>query len=107
MNQVVSAILQRDVTQPKILYTQLPNFRGSNKFNEYQHHQLSHLQPHPNKITDEDILHFLQCLLKNKATDLWQTLRIISETTFRDVLMQFKQEVACEEIKENYNNKWS
>ena len=65
MNQVVSiinslpVILQRDVSQTKVLYTQAPNFRGSkSKLNEFEHLLFNYLRSRQHKITEMNKLHY-------------------------------------------------
>ena len=107
MNQVLSAmnslptILQRDFTHTTVLHTQLPNFRGSkDKFTDFEHLLLNHLRPHQHRMTEENKLHYFQSLLRDEAIEFWQTLRINSKTTLRDVLLQFRQKFAREDFKE-------
>ena len=73
MNQVVSAIsslpaiLKRDVTQTKVLHTQVPIFRVSkNKFNEFELLLLNHLRTHQHKITEQNKLHYSQSFLRDE-----------------------------------------
>ena len=91
----IPTILQRDATQTKKLHTQVPNSSGSkDKFNEFEDLLINHLQPHQHKITEENKLHSFQSLPREGAINLWQTLRINSETNLRDVLIQFRQNFA-------------
>ena len=43
---------------------------------------------------------YFQCLLIDEATEFWRTLRINSETSLRDVLLQFRQDFAREIFQE-------
>ena len=90
INQILSsinslpAILQRDVTQTKVLNTQIPNLvyqipntRGSKqKFNEFEHFLLKHLRPQQYMTTEENNIRCFQNLLKDEINDWWKTLRI-------------------------------
>ena len=101
-------ILQGDDTQTKVLKTQKADFRGSkHKLNEFEHLLLNHLRPHQQRITEKNNLHYFPCLLRYEGIEFWQTLRINSESTFRDVLLQFKQKIAQEDFKEVSKYKWN
>ena len=76
MNQEVSAInnlsaiLQREVTQTRVLHTQVPNFRGSeDKFNKLKHLLFNHLRPHFYRIREENKLQYFQSLLRDQSVD--------------------------------------
>ena len=89
------------LTQPKILQTQVPLFKGNrDKYNEFEHLLLNHLRPHAHKLTEEQKLNYFQSLLRDDAIEFWQTLPITTETTLRDILMAFKKEYAKEELSE-------
>ena len=89
------------LTQPKILQTQVPLFKGNrDKYNEFEHLLLNHLRPHANKLTEEQKLNYFQSLLRDDAIEFWQTLTITTETTLRDILTAFKKEYAKEELSE-------
>ena len=86
INQVVQAInslpaiLQRDVTQTKVQHTQVPNFIGSkDEINEFKHFLLNQLQPDRHRINEETKLHYFQNILRDEASESWQTLRINSK----------------------------
>ena len=98
MNQVVSAInsplaiLQSNVTQIKVLHTQVPKFIGSkDKSIEFEHLLLNHLLPHQHKITEENKLHYFPSLLRDEVVVFRQTLRISTKTTPRNVLIKFQK----------------
>ena len=85
----VSAILQREITQTKMLRTQVPNLIDKkDEFNVFENPQLNQLLPHQHMITDENKLHYLQNLMRDQDIDFWQTLRISSDFTLTDVLNQ-------------------
>ena len=114
MEQVVDAIhrlpqiLHRDAHQQKVLSTQVPNFRGSkDKFNEFEHLLLNHLRPHQNRLTEEAKLQYFQSLLRDEAIEFWQTLRINSETTLKDVLQLFNKEFTKDDFREVSKYKWN
>ena len=45
------------LTQPKILQTQVPLFKGNrDKYNEFEHLLLNHIRPHAHKLTEEQKL---------------------------------------------------
>ena len=89
------------ITQPKILQTQVPLFKGNReKYNEFEHLLLSHLQPHAHKLTEEQKLKNFKSLLRDDAIEFWQTLTITTETTLKDILAAFKKEYAKEELSE-------
>ena len=89
------------LTQPKILQTQVPLFKGNrDKYNEFEHLLLNHLRPHAHKLTEEQKLNYFQSLLRDDAIEFWQTLTITTETTLRDILTAFKKEYAKEELSE-------
>ena len=55
------AILQRDVNQYNVLYTEMANLRVSkNKFSEFDHLLRNHLRPppHQHRITEKNKLHY-------------------------------------------------
>ena len=88
------------ITQPKI-QTQVPLFKGNReKYNEFEHLLLNHLRPHAHKLTEEQKLNYFQSLLRDDAIEFWQTLKITTETTLRDILAAFKKEYAKEELTE-------
>ena len=106
LNQVVrainslTAILQRDVTQTKVLHTQVSNFPGSkDEFNEFEQSLLNHLRPYQHRITEENRLRYFQCFPEDEAIDFWQKLKINTETTLRNELLQFTHESAGEDFK--------
>ena len=114
INQVVipinslPAILQRDITQIKVLHTQVSNFRGLKyKFNELEHLLLNHMPQHQHTKTKENKLYYFQNLLRDEAIDLWQTMRINSETNVREILIQFRQKFAREDFKKTSKFKWN
>ena len=87
------------ITQPKILQTQVPLFKGvREKDNEFEHLLLNHLRPHVHKQKEEQKLNFFQSLLIDDAIEFWQTLTITTETTLKDILAAFKKEYAKEEL---------
>ena len=89
------------LTQPKILQTQVPLFKGNrDKYNEFEHLLLNHLRPHAHKLTEEQKHNYFQSLLRDDAIEFWQTLTITTETTLRDILTAFKKENAKEELSE-------
>ena len=95
-------------TNTKLLQTHVPNFRGTkDKYNEFEHLLLNHFRPFANKITEEDIIHFFQSLLRDEAIDFWQTITISSPTTLQDVLQIFRKEFAKEDMREVARYKWN
>ena len=57
-------------TQPKILQTQVPLFKGNReKYNKFEHLLLNHLRPHAHKLTEEQKLNYFQSLLKDDAIE--------------------------------------
>ena len=84
-------ILQRDAAQTRMLYRQIPFFRGSqHKLNEFEHLLLNHLRPHQNHIIEKNKFHFFQSLLCEKAIDFWPTLLASPETTLKFVLDKYR-----------------
>ena len=89
------------LTQPKILQTQVPLFKGNrDKYNEFEHLLLNHLRPHAHKLTEEQKLNYFQSLLRDDAIEFWLTLTITTESTLKDILAAFKKEYAKEELSE-------
>ena len=89
------------ITQPKILQTQVPLFKGNReKYNEFEHLLLNHLRQHVHKLTEEQKVNYFQSLLRDDAIEFWQTLTITLETTLRDILAAFKKKYAKEELTE-------
>ena len=100
-------ILQRDTTHTRILNTQVSNFGGSNdKIHEFEHLLLNHLMPHENRITEEYNLYYCQRLLRDQAVVFWQALQKTPETTQKDVLDKYPQEIAKDDFKEVSKPKW-
>ena len=88
-------------TNTKLLQTHVPTFRGSkDKYNEFEHLLLNNFRPIANKITEEDKIHVFQSLLRDEATDFWQTITINPTTTLQDVLQLFRKEFAKEDMRE-------
>ena len=57
------------LTQPQILQTQVPLFKGNrDKYNEFEHLLLNHLRPHAHKLTEEQKLNYFQSLLRDDAS---------------------------------------
>ena len=89
------------VIQPKILQTQVPLFRGNrDKYNEIKHLLKNHTRPHMNKLTEDQKLNYFRSLLRDDAIELWQTLKINTETTLPDILLAFNNKYAKEDLKE-------
>ena len=53
-----------------------------------------------NKLTEEQKLNYFQSLLRDKAIEFCQTLKITTETTLHDVLQAFNKEYAKEDLRE-------
>ena len=97
----VRSIMGETLTQPKILQTQVPLFKGNrDKYYEFEHLLLNHLRPHAHKLTEEQKLNLFQSLLRDDAIEFWQTLTITTETTLKDILAAFKKVYAKEELSE-------
>ena len=100
MNQVVnainslSAILQCEFTQIKMLHTQVPKFRGSKgKVNEFEHLLLNHLRPHQHRITEKNKFLYFQSLSGDEAIDAaWQ--RRASQTC-PDLVLFVREFIVC------------
>ena len=83
--------IKSTTTNTKLLQTHVLNFRGQkDKFVEFEHLLLNHLSPLANKITEENKLHFFQCLLRDDAIEYWQSIQITPLTTLKDVLDLFR-----------------
>ena len=81
------------ITQPKILQTQVPLFKGNReKYNEFEHLLLNRLRPHAQILREEQKLNYFQSLLRDDAIDFCQILKITTATTLRDILVAFKKE---------------
>ena len=84
--------IKSTTTNTKLLQTHVPNFTGQkDKFVEFEHFLLNHLSPLANKITEENKLHFFQSLLRDEATEYWQSIQITPLTTLKDVLDLFRK----------------
>ena len=112
IDHVVTAVnnlpqfLQRCATQNRLLNTWVPNFSGSkDNFHKIERLQFNHLWLHEHCITKEHRLHYFQSLLRDKTVDLWQMLRISPETTLKDVLYNYREEFAGNNLEEipNWN----
>ena len=81
------------VIHSKFLQTQVPLFRGNrDKNNEFEHLLKNHLRTRK--------LNYFQSLLRDDAIQVWQTLKINTETTLTDILFAFDKEYAKEDLKE-------
>ena len=100
-------ILQRDTTHTRILNTQVSNFGGpKDKIHEFEHLLLNNLRPHENRITEEYKTYYFQRLLRHQAVVFWQALQKTPETTLKDVLDKYRQEIAKDDFKEVSKPKW-
>ena len=92
-----------NVSQSKILQTQVPLFGGNRvKYKEFEHLLL--IDQH--RLTEEQNLTYFQILLRDDAIEFWLTLKLNTQTTLAQVLMHFKKEYAKEDLKEVVNDKF-
>ena len=85
----------------KTLQTQGPFFRGEReKYNDFRHLLLNHLKPHRHKLSEEQKLTYFQSLLRDDTIEFWQSLKITKQTTLAQVLRDFKQEYAKEDLQD-------
>ena len=108
MDHVITAFenfyhnLWHHASRNRILYIQLLNFRSSaNRFNNLEHLLLNHLLSHQNRITEENVLHFLQSILCDEAKDFWLKLLISAEVIPKDELDKYQKESAKNAIQKN------
>ena len=92
--------LQATNTNHKLLHTQVPMFRGKNRFNEFEHLLRNQLRPFSNRPNGEAELPNFQNLLRAEAIELFQSLTISTETTLSDVLGNFRVEFTKDFLKE-------
>ena len=86
MNQIFSNIknqlklqrrVQSDITQMKVLQSQVVVFGRANKnFNEFEHPLLNHLQPHHHKITEKNNRNNLRAFWRRKSSNFVKLQRL-------------------------------
>ena len=86
-------MIQRNTEKPILLQTQMPTSKGQKKcYNEYEGLLCNHLNPLPNRITEEEKLQFFRSLLREDAIEYRQTIRVTRTTSFRRVLQMYRKE---------------
>ena len=104
----VPTVIQGNTQNQKRLQTQMPTFREQKeRYNEFEHLLLNHIHPFQNKITEEEKLQLFRTFFREDTIEFWETIRVIPDTTLKEVFHKVYKENARDNFKEVSRYRWN